>query len=173
MANAQNIKANLNYAMLTANSIDGGDTLIDASYAPVHVNTWNNGVLKVNYVEDCRLNAVKTLELIANSSDVNINEITQNAMLSGSFGNLFISKIHPSFTSLDIVLENTDAAIDMPNAPFDFLFLGKKSNLKRPQSLQVTSNNGSSKTMLKGFHQSKTSGKTITISADYSNVSFQ
>ncbi|HAT64575.1 MAG TPA: hypothetical protein DCS66_08225, partial [Flavobacteriaceae bacterium] len=63
MANAYNMKATLNYSPLTANSIDGGQTLINASYAPVYVNSWNNGSLKVNYVEDCRLNTVSEINL--------------------------------------------------------------------------------------------------------------
>ncbi len=173
MANAYNVKATLNYATLTANSIDGGSTLINASYAPVYVNTWNEGSLKVNYVEDCRLNTVASINLQANSSDVTINELLQNAMLSGSFGNLFVSEISPDFQSVDIVLENTDAAISLPKTAFGFYFNGKKSQLKAPKSLQLTETKSFDRKLLKGYHQSSSSKKNITINANYSNVSFQ
>ena len=43
MADAYNVKATLNYSPFTANSIDGGQTLINAAYAPVSVNNWVQG----------------------------------------------------------------------------------------------------------------------------------
>jgi len=173
MADARNLKAYLDYAKLTANSIDGGKTLINASYAPVYVNNWNEGVLNVNYVDDCRLNSVKTIELNSNSSDVNINEVTNKALFSGSFGSLFISKIQPSFNSLDIVLENTDAAIDLPDTSFNFSFVGKKSTFAKSKELKIVDSNNGVKTILKGYHKSNDPSKTITIYADYSSIKLQ
>ena len=173
MASAYNVKATLNYATLTANSIDGGKTLIDASYAPVYVNNWNDGSLKVSYVEDCRLNNVKVIDLHANSSDVNINELTSNAILSGSFGNLYVLKVSPNFKSIDIVLENADAVLSLPNTDFQFYYNGKKSNLKHPKALQLTETKSFDRQLLKGYHQSNSSTKSININANYSNITFQ
>lgn len=173
MASAYNMKATLNYSTLTANSIDGGNTLIDASYGPVFVNQWNNGRLNVNYVEDCRLNTVAVIELDSNSSDVTINELLTKGILSGSFGNLYLSKVAPNFKSLDVTLENTDAALHLPNTSFDFYYQGKKSQFTPSKSLKLTESNQSDQKSFKGFHKTKASGKTITIHANYSNVQFQ
>ncbi len=61
MANAYNLKATLNYSPFIADNIDGGLTLINAAYAPVIVNNWNQGSINVNYVEDCNIKNVKKL----------------------------------------------------------------------------------------------------------------
>ena len=137
MADVHNINATLNYTSFIANSIDGGKSLINASYAPVSVNNWNDGVLKVNYVEDCKLNTVKEINLQANSSDVSINRITGNANLSGSFGNLYIYNVSNNFGTIDIDLDNTDATMKIPDTAFSFYFNGKKSTLKYPKSVQL------------------------------------
>ncbi len=173
MADAYNIKAILDYSTLTANSIDGGETLINAAYAPVYVNNWLDGMLDLKYVEDCKLNVVKNINLQANSSNVNVISLTDKAFLSGSFGNLYIKNIDSGFRNLDIVLENTDAFLDLPKSSFSFLYTGKKSRFDSPESLEIVSKNkNTSHTMLKGYQGSQGSPRSVTINASYSNVTF-
>lgn len=174
MADASNVKANLNYAKLTANSIDGGATLINAAYAPVYVNRWTNGALELSYVEDCKLNQVDHINLQANSSNVHINSLTKEAYLSGSFGNLFVNTIDPNFETIDIVLENTDATLNLPKTAFTFYYNGKKSRFESPSTIEITTKNKSeSRSLLKGFQKSKNSGRSLTINASYSNIRLQ
>ena len=173
MADVTNVRATLNYAALTANSIDGGKTLINAAYAPVRVNYWGNGVLAVQYVEDCKLNEVDRINLKANSSNVNINEIKTDAYIKGSIGNLFINKIAPNFASIDIVLEDTDAKIELPSASFNLFFSGKKSTLQYPKSLQVTQSKEYGQVLVKGFNKSNNPNRKLTINANFSNVRLQ
>ena len=171
MADAYNIKADLKHSRFSANSIDGGETLINAAYAPVLVNNWMAGELAVNYVEDCRLNKVEKIALQANSSDVTIITLSEEAFLSGSFGNLFVNTISPNFKSLDITLENTDAVLSVPNASFIFYYNGKKTRFEPPSSLELTSQNtNNGRSLLKGFYRSKNPDRSITINASYSNV---
>jgi hypothetical protein len=172
MADVYNINATFNYASFAANSIDGGKSLINASYAPVSVNNWIEGELKVNYVDDCKLNNVGSINLQANSSDVNINTINKNAYLSGSFGDLTIYKVSNNFETLDIVLENTDANIKIPNTAFSFYFNGKKSRFSAPNSLEISKNVNGGRVVLDGFYKSKSS-KKVNINASYSNVNLQ
>ena len=171
MADVYNIKAMLNYASFEANSIDGGESLINASYAPVSVNNWKDGVLKVNYVDDCKLNTVDNINLQANSSDVNINTVTEKAFLTGSFGNLYIYKVSNDFENIDIVLENTDATIKIPDTAFSFYFNGKKSTLKYPRSMELNHTKNNKNVLVRGFNKSKNSDSMFTINANYSNVS--
>ncbi|NND63117.1 MAG: hypothetical protein HKN48_07960 [Flavobacteriaceae bacterium] len=174
MADVSNIKATLNYSAFTANSIDGGESLIDASYAPVMINNWVDGALNLKFVEDCRLNKVDKINVMANSSDVNINKLNKEAFLSGSFGNLFISEIADNFESVDIVLENTDATLNLPNSAFTFYYNGAKSRFEAPAEIEITTKNkNSNRTHLKGFHKSKNTQKSLTINASYSNVKMQ
>jgi len=173
IGDAFNLNATLNYSTFLANSIDGGETLINASYAPVLVNNWINGDLIVKYVKDCTLNTVAEINLNANSSDVNIINLIENAYLSGSFGNLYINTISDDFEFIDIVLENTDAVLSIPNTAFNFTYNGKRSRFNIPTSLKVikeNKNNGLS--MFRGYHKSKDANKSINISASYSNLKF-
>lgn len=173
MADANNIRANLDYTSFTANSVDGGQTLINASYAPVIVNSWKQGVLNVKYVDNCRIENVQNVNLQANSSDVRIGNITNQAFLSGSFGDLSIAKISDGFETIDIRLENTDAKVKVPVGAFSFYFNGKKSTLKYPKSLQLKESKSADRVLVKGYNQNNTSNKTITINSSYSNVSLQ
>ncbi len=173
MADANNLKANLDYTPFKANSIDGGQTLISASYGPVTINTWKQGVLSVKYVDKCSIETVQNINLQANSSDVRIGNITNQAFLSGSFGNLKIDRISDSFETLDISLENTDAKVRVPVGAFSFYFKGKKSTLKYPKSLQLKESKSADRVVVKGFNQNNSSNKTITINSTYSNVSLQ
>src|SRR5690554_4337922 len=102
MADANNLKANLEYTPFKANSIDGGQTLISASYAPVVINAWKQGVLNVKFVDECTIETVQNINLQANSSDVRIGNITDQAFLSGSFGDLEIDRVADGFETLDI-----------------------------------------------------------------------
>ncbi|MAN58973.1 MAG: hypothetical protein CMC08_03960 [Flavobacteriaceae bacterium] len=173
MADAMNVRATLNYSPLTANSIGGGETLINAAYAPVVVKNWNRGTLYVKYVDDCNLASVNTINLQANSSNVLIGKITDNGTLSGSFGNLRILNVGDSFNGLDILLENTDAMIELPSTAFSFYFNGKKSTLSYPKSLQLTHTKNDGRVFVKGFNQKKSADKLFTINATYSNVKLQ
>jgi len=171
MADVYNINAKLDYTTFEANSIDGGKSLINASYGPVSINTWKDGVLKVNYVEDCKLNKVEKINLQANSSDVSINTVVNNALLSGSFGNLYIYNVANGFESIDIVLDNTDATIKIPDSAFTFYFNGKKSTLKYPRSLKLDHTTNNKNVIVRGFNKVKNSESMFTINANYSNVS--
>ncbi len=171
LADAVNVNATLNYSALTANSIDGGKTLINASYAPVLVNNWKRGELILDYVDDCRLNNVQKIMCEANSSNVNINKLNGSAVLSGSFGNLFVNTIDDNFKSLDISLENTDATLNIPDTAFTFYYNGKKSRFESPSSIEITTKNkNDSRSLLKGYHKSLNSNSSIVINASYSNV---
>ncbi len=159
MADAYNVKATLNYSTFTANSIDGGQTLINAAYAPVSVLNWEQGSLHVNYVEECSIKNVKEINLQAISSDVLIGNLEESAFLSGAIGNLQINKIADSFSNLDISLENTDAIITLPKTDFSFIMDSRYSTLNNPKSIALLKNS--------------TLSKYISITALYSDVTVQ
>ena len=156
MADAFNVKAILNYSPFTAISIDGGNTLINASFAPVLVNEWKQGELVIKYVDQCEMVNVGELKLLANSCDVQIGNIEKIANLKGSYGMLNIENISDSFKVLDIDLVNTDAFIKIPTTEFLFNYEGTYSTFKIPNYLDLQSKENSE--------------RSINISAAYSNV---
>lgn len=173
MTDANNVKANLNYTSFRANSVDGVQTAISVSYAPVIINTWKQGALNVKFVDNCSIETSQNINLQANSSDVRIGNVTNQAFLSGSFGDLKIDRVSEGFETLDISLENTDAKVKVPMGAFSFYFNGKKSTLKYPKSLQLKESKSADRVLVKGFNQNNSSNKTITINSTYSNVSLQ
>jgi hypothetical protein len=126
----------------------------------------------VKYVDDCKLNTIHNINLEANSSNVNINTINKKAFLSGSFGELAIYNVSNDFEMIDIVLENADAKIRMPDTAFSFYFNGKKSPFSAPASLEINKNVNGGRVVLNGYNKAK-STKSININASYSNVNLQ
>ncbi|WP_432409949.1 hypothetical protein [Rasiella sp. SM2506] len=173
MADVTNVRATLNYAALTANSIDGGQTRINAAYAPVQVNYWGDGVLSVQYVDSCTLNSVGKINLQTNSSKVVINELKNEAYIKGFIGSLFINKVSSNFKSIDVVLDDTNAIIEMPSSPFTFFFNGRKSTLFYPKSLVTTNSKEYGRVLVKGFNKNKDATGSLTINANYSNLKLQ
>ena len=173
MADAFNIKATLNYSPFTANSIDGGKTLINAAYAPVAVNTWKNGTLYIKYVDQCKIGNVDQIDMKAVSSNVDINNLNRIAVLSGSFGDVKINNVSESFKKIELNLDNTDAFIAIPKTAFSFYFNGKRSTLLFPKSMEVDQTKKDGRVYLNGFDRSRNSNSGLTINASYSNIKLQ
>jgi len=173
MADAVNVKATLNHSPFTANSIDGGETLINASYAPVIVNNWNNGTLYLKFVENCNIAEVSSINLQANSSDVLIGNVENEAILAGSFGTLKVTNVSNGFKNIDVLLENTDAVLHLPDTAFSFYFNGKKSTLQYPKSLQLNRTKNYNRVLVRGFNKNSNAGRNVTVNANYSNVKIQ
>ena len=170
MADVMNVKATLNYSPFTANSIDGETTLINAAYAPVIVDNWKDGTLYLKFVEDCTISTVEKLNLRANSSDVLIGTLVDEAALVGSLGKFKIDQIDKDFTAINITLKNNDAYFKMPNTAFVFAFKGKRSTLKYPKTLQLDSKKQDDHVLVTGYNKQANSPKKIVLNALYSNV---
>ena len=159
------LQADLSHAKLLATSIDGSETSINASYTPVIVTNWNAGELVLNYVDNANLNTVKALMLSSNSSNISIDRLLGNALVEGNFGDLAINAVEDTFTSLNIILENSDVVLKLPKTDYNLQYFGKHSSLKHPKQ---------SKSNVTTYSDGNTSnGKTIIVNAKYSNVIMQ
>lgn len=161
-----NLKADLSHATLLAETIDGSNSSINASYSPVTVKYWNLGELKLNYVDKVLLKRVNYLTLNSNSSNIVIQELTGNAIINGSFGNLEIAEISDSFNNLNLILENSDVLITLPKTDFNLQYKGSHTRFQHPG--KTTKENTTSFST-----GSLSSNKTIVINAKYSNVVMQ
>jgi hypothetical protein len=165
-ANIDNLKADLSHSKLIANSINGSQTSINASYSPIFVNSWNLGTLNLNYVKNAEINNVKRLMLSSNSSNITIKNLINNAIINGSIGDLKVLKIDDTFTNLNITLENSDALIVLPKVAYNLQYKGNKSRLAHPEK--------SNKESISSFSTGDLSSpKTIIINAKSSNVTMQ
>lgn len=159
-----NLKADLSHSSLLAERIDGSSTSINASYSPILVNNWDEGELTLKYVDDALLKNVKTLVLFSNSSNINIDYLSGNSIIDGSFGELTIHNILDSFSNLNVVLENSDAHIKLPKSDFDLVFKGDRSKFNGERT---------DKKVIKNYPNNTTSNKTILVNAKYSNIVMQ
>jgi hypothetical protein len=160
----KNLKADLAYTTLLATGIDGRDTSINVAYSDVNVTDWNAGELNLKYVENAILRQVKQLSLNAVSSNIDIDNLTGNAIIDGSFGDLAIHNVSESFNNLNIILENSDATIKLPKTDYDLLFKGDRSNFN---------NERVNKKAIKNYPENGSTNKTILVNAKYSNVVMQ
>ncbi|MBC8756339.1 hypothetical protein H2O64_16815 [Kordia sp. YSTF-M3] len=170
---SENMNAKLSHAALYANVIDGANTTIESSYAPVHVTKWNNGSLKVNFVDTVDLQLVNDINLMSNSSNVSVGTLEEKGIISGTFGNLLIHNVSDTFKTLDIILENTDARIQLPASAFKLYYIGSNSKISYPESVIGTENKTQFNTIVRGFQKANNTGSEININAKYSEVSLQ
>jgi hypothetical protein len=169
-ATSENMNAKLSHAALYANVIEGANTTIETSYAPIHVTKWNNGALKVNFIENVDLQSVGNINLMSNSSKVSIGTLGDKGIISGTFGNLLIHNIGEDFKTLDIILENTDARLQLPIAAFKLYYIGSNSSISYPETVVGDQNKTQFNTIIRGYQKNSASGKEININAKYSDV---
>ena len=168
--NYRDINATLVYSRLHAPLVDGENTQIKASYSPLKVDYWKEGALKVSYSKVLELDRVQNINLSSESSNVVLKELSGNAIINGSFGDLTIERINDSFKTLDLVLENTDAVVVLPAAAFDIYTRTTHSRIKAPEKLVLKVNDLYNSKQIRGYNRSQGSGKMINIIANYSTV---
>ncbi|WP_243729608.1 hypothetical protein [Salegentibacter sp. 24] len=166
----QSLRADLSHSKLTADRLIGKNTSVEAAYTPVHINFWSYGVMDAKYVQDFKINKVKSIKLSSNSSNVHIGELEDTGILSGNFGELNIETVAPNFKNLDINLENSDLKLGLPSSAFDFIYSGTQSDIKHPKALNLTSTESYDNRKLSGYHKTKDSGGNISIKANFSDV---
>ena len=161
-----NLKADISHSTLVANHIDGSETSINVSYSPVLITTWSQGELKLNYVDEAEITNVQHMLLSSNSSNINIDNFSGNAVIDGSFGDLSIQNILDSFNNLNIILENSDALVSLPKTSHNFQYKGSRTRFSHPD--KTTSENVSTFS-----NNNLGSNKTIVLNAKFSNIVMQ
>ncbi|SHH37812.1 YggN family protein [Winogradskyella jejuensis] len=154
-------RGDVSHTFLLAENIDGSNTSINISYSPVVINNWNVGSLNLNFVENAQIKNANNLMLTSKSSNIIIDNLTETGIIDGSFGDLTISNLAETFKNLNLVLENSDAHVEIPeNVNYNLFFNGNRSKYNNQPTKQKT---------LKRY-DGKPSSKTIVVNAKYSNV---
>ena len=162
-----NLKADISHSTLVANHIDGSETSINVSYSPVLITTWGLGELNLNYVDEAEIKTVNRMVLNSNSSNIAIGNLTGNAIIDGSFGDFSIAKIDEAFNNLNVILENSDALISLPNTTaYNFQYKGNRTRFSHPEKVTNKSVSNFSTGNL-------SSNKTIVVNAKFSTVIMQ
>lgn len=170
---AVDLNAQISHSNLTANTIAGKKTKVDVSYSPVKIKTWEYGVLNTSYVPNASIEKVKSLKLASASSDVKIGEVTETAVISGTFGNLDILKLDPGFKSLNINLENSDLELNIPETALNFNYTGSQSNIEYPASIKAKPVKSYDSELINGYQKSSENAGIIIIKARFSDVTVE
>lgn len=169
----KNLNATLSHSSLWAATIDGNETIVSVSYSPVSVQNWNFGQLKTNYSKGVELSEVLNLNLQANSSDVTIHRLLKKAFIKNDFGPLKIISIDDGFEEMDISLKNAELHSQLPSSPTSIYIKATASELALPKSLNLKETKNGNTKILKGYHLSDNSNRSIVITSDYSEVTIQ
>ncbi|MCA0132003.1 CCDC174 family protein [Winogradskyella alexanderae] len=157
-----NMSGDISHSFLVAENIDGGDTSINVSYSPVIIDSWNVGTLTLNFVDKAQIKNVNDLILNAKSSNINIEQLSNTGIIDGSFGDLTISNLSETFRNLNLVLENSDAYVNLPkNTSYSLHYKGNRSKYNNEPTNQKT---------IRNYPEGSSTDKTIIVNAKYSNV---
>ncbi|RAV29795.1 hypothetical protein DN748_06695 [Sinomicrobium soli] len=170
--NLTDIRADMSYTRLFADQVNGSETFIETSYAPVAVKNWAHGKLTVNYSDSVVLDRVGAIDLVMNTSDVRVKEVYRKGSVHGSFGSLQIDRIARDIDTLQLRLNNTDAVVRLPESDFVFLVSGENSEVDLPGRLEVSTSVKGSRTDIKGYYKKEDSGRSISVKARYSDLKF-
>ncbi|MGB5943694.1 MAG: hypothetical protein WBG71_12500 [Leeuwenhoekiella sp.] len=173
IADAKDARITLSHGGLTAANVDGDKTYFTVSYSPVDIDTWNYGTLKTSYAKQCVIGTAKSIRVDSRASNVTINEIEEEAYISGSFGKLTLPKLGKNFSSLNISLENSDLILELPETAYHFSFTGSRNSLILPDKLQTKTMDGYDSKMVNGFYKSRNTDSNISINAKFSDVVLQ
>ncbi len=168
--NAKDVRASLSHTKLSANTIEGNNTYIKASYSPVSIRQWNSGRLVVNYVKNCRIQNAKNLLVNADSSNIFIQELEENGAISGSFGVITIANLGESFSTLDLAVENSDFKLKLPKTAFNLSYSGAQSIISLPKTLQINTRKNFGNVFVNGFQNTRSTERMITIHAKHSEI---
>ena len=157
-----NMRGDISHSFLIAEHIDGSETSINVSYSPVVISTWNLGTLNLNFVDRAQIKNAHNLVLNSKSSNVNIDSLTDTAIIDGSFGDLTISNLASSFKNLNLVLENSDALVNLPkNIDYSLYFKGSRSKYNNKPTTQKT---------IRNYPVGQSSNRNIIVNAKFSSV---
>ena len=157
-----NMRGDLSHSFFVAEHIDGSDTSINVSYSPVVINIWDLGTLNLNFVDKAQIRTAKNLVLNSKSSNINIERLTDTGIIDGSFGDLTISNLTETFKNLNLVLENSDALVNLPKGiDYTMYFKGNRSKYNHKPTTQKT---------IRNIPEGQTSNRTIMVNAKFSNV---
>lgn len=157
-----NMKGDITHSFLVAEHIDGGETSINVSYSPVVINTWSLGTLNLNYVDKASITTASNLVLNSRSSNVTIERLTDIGIIDGSFGDLTISNLTDTFKNLNLVLENSDALLNLPkDMEYSLYFKGDRSKYNNKPTTQKN---------IRNYPEGQSSNRNIIVNAKFSNV---
>lgn len=163
----KNIKAQLSYASLAGDAIEGEDTQVRVSYSPVHIKNWQQGTLQTDFSGEVVLNRVGIMDLQANSSEVVIERLIDSGKIIGNLGSIHIKEIAPGFSKILAEIKNGELILSLPGNVKAYQLNGTSSTFSLPKGWEKVESKGTSKDT---YVNSRGSDPQLVIHASYSEV---
>ncbi|MFT5167683.1 MAG: hypothetical protein ACI8P3_002921 [Saprospiraceae bacterium] len=173
--NLRNINADLNYASLSANTINGEDTDISAAYALVIVDHWQNGHLDLKYCNDITIKKATKINLNAQGTDIVIGTLLNTGLIHSAYGDLVIQKLGTNLKELNLVLDYGSALLPLPSNAVDLTYIGDRhSSFSFPEKCKVVSDTKEGiHRMVKAYNQKQNSGNVLSIRANHGDLTIK
>jgi len=166
-----NLQANLKYTTFNAESINGSQTDISVSSAPVQIKKWNTGTLQLKYVKSSEIGFVDTIQLMASSSKLLIHLLATSGKFESTFSQLGIENIDVNFKTLSFLSTNSDLVLSLPNQSYNFVYSGEMSGIKiPPNKLELKSLGDYRNLVLHGYSQSRNTDREIQMNMANSQI---
>ena len=147
-----NLKANLNYVLLQANTISGKNTFIKGAYTNFEINNWKAGRLDISFSDFALIKKVESITITSNASLVSIDNVTGNISAKGNFKMLGVD-LSSTITYAKIDVEDSKKVwLKLPNSSYNLRYEGVDSKLIHPKKFSLkTVKNNSSKQLLENL----------------------
>ncbi|MEO9571586.1 MAG: hypothetical protein ABJH82_08475 [Polaribacter sp.] len=162
----------VSYGGFNADFLNGGKLTID--YSKVSINDLNGCNLFLNNVTDAKIASVTNTKMSSNSSGLVIKLVNENVDLHNKFGELTIDKIIPNHQSFKLLLDYSDANINLSNNSDNLVFVigNKSSHLLNKASMKFNLLDISSKD-INGNFIIKTKDESLLIQGKYSQLTLK
>lgn len=166
-----NLKAKLKYTDFVAQNIMGKQTNISVSSAPVKINYWQNGTLKLKYVKEAAINVATNIRLFVISSKALFQNIEGSGVFKSTFSHIGINAISDNFKNLSFLNTNSDLVLNLPDQAYNFVYSGEMSGIKiPPNKLTLKSLGDYRKLVLHGYSKTRNTDKEIQMNMVNSQI---
>ncbi len=147
-----NLKANLSYVLLQANTISGTNTLIKGAYTNFEINNWKAGSLDISFSDFALIKKAESINITSNASLVSIDNVSSSISAKGNFKMLGVD-LSSTITYANIDVEDSRKVwLKLPNNIYNLSYEGIDSKLIHPKKFSLkTAKNNSAKQLLENL----------------------
>lgn len=168
---SHNLQAKLKYTNFEAQNVTGKQTNISIYSAPVKINQWKEGTLRLKYVKKAAIDVATDIRLFVVSSKALIQTLTGNGEFKSTFSHIGVNKVDVNFTSLSFLNTNSDLVLALPDQAYNFVYSGEMSGIKiPPNKLTLKSLGDYRKLMLHGYSKTRNTDKEIEMNMVNSQI---
>ena len=132
----KNLNADLSYALLKANNINGSKTLIKSTYSNFEIDNWFAGKLETAFSNFILIKKAKNIDIISNTSTVSIDTVTNSFNAKGNFKMLSVDFSNSLKQAIIDIEDSKKVWIKLPKSKFNLRYNGTDSRLIHPKKYQ-------------------------------------